>query len=138
MIESLASGDHTGPRARAGRACALASGAGGRSGTVAGKRKSKGTGRKQTRAARFGGLAEDAVRGAEDAEDEAVERTGQGVAGGDGRARPGGRGRRPRTCVGRRHPVPRSRGGYGSYFNKIKSITASTLAVRCVQTLALV
>lgn len=90
MIESLASGDHTRLRARAGRACALASGAGGRSGTVAGKRKSKGTGRKQTRAARFGGLAEDAVRGAEDAEDEAVERTGRGVAGGDGsKAEPG-------------------------------------------------
>lgn len=46
------------------------------------------------------------MRGAEDAEDEAVERTGRRVAGGDGRARPGGRGRRPRTCVGRRHPVP--------------------------------
>lgn len=89
MIESLASGDHTGPRARAGRACALASGAGGRSGTVAGKRKSKGTGRKQTRAARFGGLAEDAVRGAEDAEDEAVERTAGGWPAGTAELGPG-------------------------------------------------
>lgn len=136
MIESLASGDHTGPRARAGRACALASGAGGRSGTVAGKRKSKGTGRKQTRAARFGGLAEDAVRGAEDAEDEAVERTGRG-GGRRGRQSPA-RGPRQETAHVRGEASPRSRGGYGSYFNKIKSITASTLAVRCVQTLALV
>lgn len=112
MIESLASGDHTGPRARAGRACALASGAGGRSGTVAGKRKSKGTGRKQTRAARFGGLAEDAVRGAEDAEDEAVERTGRGVAGGwpAGTAvrQSPARGPRQETAHVRREASPRS------------------------------
>lgn len=106
MIESLASGDHTGPRARAGRACALASGAGGRSGTVAGKRKSKGTGRKQTRAARFGGLAEDAVRGAEDAEDEAVERTGRG--GGRRGQQSSARGPRQETAHVRREASPRS------------------------------